>query len=93
MADDVSDKADWDKASEGIHRGTVKGAVEGAKEWPEGRLDSCVIVWGSRPKFLKLPNGDVDVLTDSDEPNVPPVSVTTRYVYQEPAPKLPNSGK
>lgn len=89
MADDISDKADWQKAAEGIHRGTLLGAAAGAAAWPEGRLDEVTITWGSRPKFLKLANGDVDVLTDSDEPDIPPVTVTTRYVWQEPPPKLP----
>lgn len=87
MANRAGDKTAWDKASEGIHRGTMKGAVLGAQEWPDGRLDSVEIVWGSRPKYL--PDGTVE--TDSDEPNVPPVTVTTRYVWQEPPPKLPDT--
>jgi hypothetical protein len=83
----VSDKATWDKASEGIHCGTVRGAVAGAKEWPEGRLDEVTVEWASQPKFL----ADGTVESDSEEPGIPPVKVTTRYVWQEPAPKLPPS--
>jgi hypothetical protein len=89
VADDVSDKADWALAAEAILRGTMRGAAAGAAEWPEGRLDSCEIVWSSRPKYLKREDGTVDVLSDSDEPNVGPATVTTRYVWEPPPPKLP----
>lgn len=85
----ASDKADWAAASEGICRGTIKGAVAGASEWKTGRLDTVQIVWGSRPQFLKRPDGTVEVLTDSDEPDVKPVQVTVSYVHEDPKPELP----